>query len=1087
MEAPILAPSNNSAPSQERALRLRQTIERFFENTLIISEYYRHRDQDLYSSQTQLWANLTTQTQQQALINYSTEVHYLNLDDPTFTDVDVVDRTAPYQFKHQGNSTIISLVLFRPKSVHTKSPIAIFSHGGQPSTIIRPDSLNPQFIAFSGFGYLIACPNYRGGSAKNHGQDLQAVLSYLSQFEDVDITKTVLAGISAGTTLNAQILDTPLALNFAGIFLHTGLYEDPTLFDVLSKLDEGGLGDTYSPAVLLVSSAKDELVSLKATVAYLKSLQDIYKNVTYLIVKNGGHNLVAPAKQNTPLLLLGDKKHRSDAEIIEIINALKNDYNSDEIMLYASHFVEFLDRLAYGEMPTKSTPMKGEKYPKPQGREIIAKAEVQQALKSRGAVPADMELAPDLQNAPYTPSEAHLKIILGNDFDGEDLDGTIFKFLKKYDDEKTSIQAEFGKAYPVIEAEWGPVIAKQAAGDRQLMDLIRQIIDKERQYKGSYVLYHGTESTIGFIYDLYSSLRRLLMLEKTENKLDRHVKRLRLMDEAFIKIISAQDLIDKMRPLSQQAPQTLFNYLPGYEDVAVSAQWYLFGAYKYWFNSTFFRYFREGFAATDHAIESFIDSLFSALGVDDKAVLSEMTKRYSDLYNKYFNKKGGRLLQIFVSPTIIDEVAYISETGGFPLELMIGGYSSTTHKPSQTIKLSTLNPLKFEAALKQSRANFKEQNGKDRQEFSLNAPALKYINSVEARLFMKPEYMDDPRKIQIISYYSHPPGQNYLQDLQKLIAQDLGAVLNNVSAFDPRMSYNKPALIQLHDYMEKGSAKNSQEKQHKPSMSELYRLLVDAKWEQAEEWSQRKRQDRPLHMDPQGQFALYYLLANAKFDAAVWLMNHHVTLDESQLLDLIAAQLDKAVDVLFSIRPELKIALIEKLSLTALIEAKQTNLCVWLIRNRPQVETVLPGTSMDLILASSKGLTAVVNALIAKMRAENPDALQHYLAHENKGGYNALELALDQGHAETALALIAAGIEINIADALGETPLYNAANKGMIVVVNALIDKMRATNPLELQQYLDHQTSFQLTALDVAMNNGHREVAAAIIAAGANH
>lgn len=76
-------------------------------------------------------------------------------------------------------------------------------------------------------------------------------------------------------------------------------------------------------------------------------------------------------------------------------------------------------------------------------------------------------------------------------------------------------------------------------------------------------------------------------------------------------------------------------------------------------------------------------------------------------------------------------------------------------------------------------------------------------------------------------------------------------------------------------------------------------------------------------------------------------------------------------------------------------------------------------------------------------------------------GYSPLANACAQGHLACAAALVAAGVDCNARDALGNTPLHIAARAGKSEVVRALLDTLAV-------DYHARTTSRGQTALDIA-------------------
>jgi ankyrin repeat protein len=135
---------------------------------------------------------------------------------------------------------------------------------------------------------------------------------------------------------------------------------------------------------------------------------------------------------------------------------------------------------------------------------------------------------------------------------------------------------------------------------------------------------------------------------------------------------------------------------------------------------------------------------------------------------------------------------------------------------------------------------------------------------------------------------------------------------------------------------------------------------------------------------------------------------------------------------------------------------RNLNEALKLINNGEDIETTDDFNSTTLMLASSWGLTDVVQQLIAK--GANVDATDN-------DGYTALMCASSGEHTKTALTLIAKGAKINHISRLGNyTALMCASQYGRTEIALALID---AGADIEVTSYQDK------TALMLATPNGY--------------
>ena len=1022
---------------KQRLRRIRQSVEDMFNATLISAASY---DADL--KQRTQWNNLFTQLKNIVFENYTTEVHYVNIEDSKQNEIDIINNKHDYKFKYQDNNQVISVVVFKPQKLAHQAdhatPLGVYNHGGQPSNYFQPYQSNVMLFAFADLGYAIACPNYRGGSPENHEKDMAAVVKHFRGLDYIDPNKIVLAGISAGTTLNARILDKPVMKEFAGLFLHTGLYNN-TVFDALIQVPP-------KLPVFLASGRLDELVDLNTTLKYIRAFEDISHDFNYFIVENGGHQLIKKKRPGPLNVEFKSQDKYTRTNIAEIVQSIKKFYNSSEAMNYISYLVEFLDKIAYPEL---AEPVKTEKdtadKPIPGMLDLIRKVQVLQEFKSKhnkdkSFGPSLLSLNNTLKNAPYTFSQSDLKILLAHNYNA-DININIQKFLEKYDNEKASIRDEFNKKYNFESAQvWQKRVDEKTALNKDLHALVHEILKKEEDYKGSYVLYHGADSKAGFLYDVYSRIQRLLLIQPKRGDSQQNIIRLRALSDAFVKILSTDDLIQKMTRQEQKYPDVVFNYLPGYKDVGISAQWFLFGSYKYWFNATFFRYFREATTSDNISLKNILASFFSAIGITDKPMLDKIIEAYEKLYEEYIHDKNGILLQIFVAPEIIDEVAYVSETGGFPLSLKISEDSTPTHAPSKIMPKAVQDPMAFEAMLKENRSNFKHQAEKDRSEFSENKAGLAYVNSVEARFFMKPDYMDDPRKVQIINYNSLPYKKNgYDKALEERVAQDLALWLSLKPKLGPGMTHRMPEIVKLQKYIER-------ERAPKRAAFTLYDLLSAGRFEQAKLWLKDHPEDKGAQIDDEGNPLLYQLLYDNKFKAAQWLVDHGASVNDTNkkkepiILGFLDDNNMEAVEFLLKNNAEIKAEAMKKIDLLSVIRQKRAKTALWLIQNGADIDKRNTNNDTPLIFAAVNGLTDVAKALIDK-KIETKGNLITYINQKNNSKLDALYLAVDRGHHDIAVMLLEAGANINTKDSAGFPVIYIALLRGDFEFANVLISK----------------------------------------------
>jgi ankyrin repeat protein len=140
----------------------------------------------------------------------------------------------------------------------------------------------------------------------------------------------------------------------------------------------------------------------------------------------------------------------------------------------------------------------------------------------------------------------------------------------------------------------------------------------------------------------------------------------------------------------------------------------------------------------------------------------------------------------------------------------------------------------------------------------------------------------------------------------------------------------------------------------------------------------------------------------------------------------------------------------------------------------------LRGGETPLMTAARTGRLAAVSALLAK-GARVDDKL-------TAGGQTALMWAAHEGHADVVAALIAAGADFRKPVETGFTPLLFAARTGRAEVIRVLlkagVDVNEATLPAK--KVTNKQPRPGTTALIIAIENAHFELAAQLLELGAN-
>ena len=97
----------------------------------------------------------------------------------------------------------------------------------------------------------------------------------------------------------------------------------------------------------------------------------------------------------------------------------------------------------------------------------------------------------------------------------------------------------------------------------------------------------------------------------------------------------------------------------------------------------------------------------------------------------------------------------------------------------------------------------------------------------------------------------------------------------------------------------------------------------------------------------------------------------------------------------------------------------------------------------------------------------------------NENRWTPLDCAAENGHVDVIDILLDAGAPIGAKDKAAQTPLHLACRNGHVEAVKFLI---RCNADLQARTYVENTTRLGLNPLDMAVNNGHKAVCAAIVA-----
>lgn len=300
----------------------------------------------------------------------------------------------------------------------------------------------------------------------------------------------------------------------------------------------------------------------------------------------------------------------------------------------------------------------------------------------------------------------------------------------------------------------------------EVKKMVKKIIKNERKYSDYYVLYHAyrgvytKEQTVGpgLLFDFYSELYKWVFILPQSNKL------LRLFNKGYKKYPNVNTLFERFTWKVDPPPDHVKEFIAH----VISANVSLFG-------NTYTRYQQESTFSFFLISSSWIYVPNIRLRIEKIFDLFNFNKQHIDklvsIYKSYMQKSGGHLLQIFIAPETVNDVAYLSLQGGFFYDQKITE-SYDNKKRRHTDISSVLDFYKTNINL------IPVYTGRLIRYFPLMKTDKKYpYDFLQARILTVPTVFADTKKVKIIRYFAleQPNEQAYKRDLHnimKIIMQD---------------------------------------------------------------------------------------------------------------------------------------------------------------------------------------------------------------------------------------------------------------------------------------------------------------------------
>jgi hypothetical protein len=341
-------------------------------------------------------------------------------------------------------------------------------------------------------------------------------------------------------------------------------------------------------------------------------------------------------------------------------------------------------------------------------------------------------------------TDAYLEVTLGEDYQPFNDKQNIYNFLRKHSSLARGYAEDFSSLTPPCGTE------------TSYKCVLINAMKKERDMQNWFVFYHTLPGKLAFLYDIFTEFRNVLRLKGSIN-----MHSLRAFDRFFKGLENIDQFIsDEMQKQGHSTFKSINNYSGTFQEKGLSTNVFLFGNPNE-VTSSSFNMFHDNKTIKPPNYEALLRVLLSELGLTD-------TAKYVELFNRYFGKTEkiknnsenneetgeNHLLQIFIHPDVVDDMVYLAGSLG------VGLYDKWDEQkkmisPKKFLSLLRQNPLQAQNFLE----DLKNEKGT--------------LQRLQARVFMKPEWMTDEKKVQIVRYTKNPLSEKYKKELKEMVRSDI--------------------------------------------------------------------------------------------------------------------------------------------------------------------------------------------------------------------------------------------------------------------------------------------------------------------------
>lgn len=322
--------------------------------------------------------------------------------------------------------------------------------------------------------------------------------------------------------------------------------------------------------------------------------------------------------------------------------------------------------------------------------------------------------------------------------------------------------------------------------NNQYQSLVRKILEQEKVNWNFYTFYHGQHGALSLIHDIMQVLYGWFNIETP----DEQTKFLRLFTQKTPEYKNVSEFLQATKNINISGNITHWDHIPAIQKYLLSTNLALFGNAGDEDESTW-NYFVAGISINPPDLQAQITEFFKLFDFNPKFIepILQASTTYLEQNTLLIKQKSGKikkiapgnLYQIFIHPSVINEIAYLSDIGGTPLAFEERSYFLPIPGSTQVIlpetekgkQLKYLQQHVFDPTL--DRLNIDRYLTLLRTK-KIPATLEATINQAQARILLKYSVLLDPKKVKIIKYKT-PHTRSDLADAERTYQQRLSEIM----------------------------------------------------------------------------------------------------------------------------------------------------------------------------------------------------------------------------------------------------------------------------------------------------------------------